>query len=415
MATASTSQRTKNAKLIRPGGPKLIQAVPWNSGTTVTIAQAIDLSLPIRGIRLDFRGRLVTGTAPMTSAVPEGLLNLISNIVIQGTNARQKGNITLWNIDLATAWVASYLFGARGCGTFTIALAGAGTDAEVPLPATPFPAAGTAVPNHAAGYFAVANATYDFIITCDFPFHPWEANSLGKQPGSILGFLVRNEEWKDSLQIQLTFPAIATATATTTVLGVQPAGTTNVFSAYNSGAGTPVVTLYSLPMLMGLDSKDSVLPGILSRTTQPINVILQSAGTNIVLANLQKQPTPRVILKNGTGTVAPSFATLDTGSGINLTALGITLGGNRNVRNLVSPIVHKHQQADVYDAAPIQGYTCMDFMDQGNPDSSFEGQNIGDGATFQLVGNCVGLANAFGLVLQEQIIHTPTGPLLANG
>ena len=194
MAVSSTSQRGKQAQLIRPAGPKLIQAVPWTSGGQVTIAQQVDLSLPIRGIRLDFRGRLVTGTAAMTSVVPEGLLNLITNIVIQGTNARQKGNVTLWNIDLATAWVSSYLFGPRGCGTMTIALAGAGSDAQVPPPGTPFPAGGTAVPNKSAGYFATANATYDFIITCDFPFHPWEANALGKQPGSILGFLVRNEE-----------------------------------------------------------------------------------------------------------------------------------------------------------------------------------------------------------------------------
>src|SRR5882672_4214524 len=89
--------------LFRPVGPKLIQSgIPWSSGGSAQISQAIDLSLPIKGIRLAFSGRVVIGGADMTTVNPEGLLNLISNITIQGTNARQKGNVTLWNIDIAT-------------------------------------------------------------------------------------------------------------------------------------------------------------------------------------------------------------------------------------------------------------------------------------------------------------------------
>ena len=37
----------------------------------------------------------------------------------------------------------------------------------------------------------------------------------------------------------------------------------------------------------------SVIPGILSRVSTPINTVLQSAGSNIPLVNFQKQPTPR--------------------------------------------------------------------------------------------------------------------------
>lgn len=408
-SSATGSVRKSLGDMYRPAGPKLVQSgISWTSGGSNQIAQAIDLSLPIRGIRLNFKGRLVIGTAAFTSVNPEGLLNLISNIVIQGTNARQKGNITLWNCDMATAWVMAHLY-AQTAMRFTISTTGAGNDATVPSPGTPFPAAGTAVPNNASGYINGATGTYDWIITLDLPFHPNAMNGLGKSPNSVVGFLVRNEEWKDSLQIQMQFGTQAGAGATG-VLGVAAGTTTVTFSSYASGSGTPTIDVYSLPILMGLDLKDQVLPGIYSRITQPVTTILQSAGpATTTILNMQKQPTARVIVKTGTSTVSPAMATL---SDTILSTLGISLGGNRNVRNNVDLTSHKQQTSDVYSRPPIQGYTLLDFMDNGNSDSSFPGQDIGDGATFQLVGTPAGTGNALGIIVQEQMIHVPTGGLL---
>lgn len=397
------ANRKSLSELYRPIGPKaIVTGLAWTSGGSQIISQAVDLSLPIRGIRLVLKGRAVIGTAAFTSGTPEGFLNLISEVKISGTNARQRGNVTLWDMDLATAWTMSHLYAYRGAGYFSI---NSGTgETIVPIPSTPFPA------NGATGYFNVATGTYDFRIVCDFPFHPHESNSFGRHPGVIPGFLVRNEEWKDSLQILLNFGTQAGAGATG-CLGVSAATSTITFSGYGVGTGTPTVDLYSLPIVMGLDLKDQVVPGIISRTSQPISGILQAAGTPATLLNLQKQPTPRVIIKSGTSTVGatpPAFATLNDS---NLTTLGILLGGNRNVRNRLDLFTHKMQQVDVYDRDPIQGYTLLEFMDSGNPDSAYPGQDIGDGATFQLVGDTPGLANAFGIVVQEQVLHLPTGQL----
>jgi hypothetical protein len=408
-ATPSTgpSVRKSLGDLYRPQGPKLVQsAVAWTGGGSSQLTQVFDLSLPIRGLRLVFKGRVVVGTAAFTSTNPEGLLNLISNIVIQGTNARQKGNITLWTCDLATAWVMAHLYAWRA-NRFTISTSGAGGDATVPAPDTPFPATGTAVPNEAAGYFNGATGTYDWIISVDLPFHPHQMNALGKSPYDATGYLVRNEEWKDSLQLQLTYGnQLGNSTGS---LGVAAATTTVTFSAYGSGAGTPTTDVYSLPVLMGLDLKDTVLPGVYSRITQPITNILQSAGpSTTILLNMQKQPTQRLIVKLGTSTVTPAFATL---SDLICSTLGVSLGGNRNVRNNVDIISHKQMACDQYQRGPIQGYTLLDFMDSGNADSGFPGQDIGDGATFQLTGTVTGTANALGLIVQEQSIHIPTGAL----
>jgi hypothetical protein len=412
-ASPQGSVRKSLGDLYRPAGPKLVQSgVVWSSGGSAQIAQAIDLSLPIRGMRLKFSGRLVIGTAAFTSVNPEGFLNLISNIVIQGTNARQKGNITLWSCDMATAWVMAHLFTLKA-NRFTISTTGAGNDATVPLVGTPFPAAGTAVPNQASGFINGATGTYDFIINLDLPFHPHQMNGLGKSPNSVPGFLVRNEEWKDSLQIQFSFGTQLGAAATGS-LGVAGATTTVTFTAYGSGGGTPTIDVYSLPVLMGLDLKDTVLPGVYSRITQPVTNILQSAGTSsTTLLNMQKQPTARIVAKFGTTTAtsfAPAMATL---SDLVVSTLGISLGGNRNVRNTVDITAHKQHTCDVHGREPIQGYTLLDFMDGGNYDSSFPGQDIGDGATFQLTGTPSGTANALGIIVQEQMIHVPTGSLLS--
>jgi hypothetical protein len=393
------ASRKSLSEIYRPVGPKAIQlGIPWASGGSASISQAIDLSLPIRGIRMVFKGRIVIGGADFTSVNPEGFLNLISNITVQGTNARQKGNLTLYSIDLATLWVLGNMFGLSK-NYFSIVRAGVET--IVPVPTTPFPPVG------ATGYASVTQATYDFRIVVDLPFHPFESNAYGKMPLTIPGFLVRNEEWKDSLQVQMTFGAQAGGGATG-ALGVAAGGSTITYSSFGSGAGTPTIDLYSLPIVMGLDLKDQVLPGVLSRVTSPISAILQAAGQNVPLLNMQKQPTPRVFFKVGTSTVSPAFATL---SDTNVTSLGIQLGGNRNVRNVVDIFAHKQQEQDVYDRFAIQGYNLMDFMESGNPDSAYPGQDIGDGATFQLIGNVTGVANAFGLIIQEQMLHIPTGPL----
>lgn len=405
------------ADIYRPAGPKPvllsqpILTTASSGGGSLAITQAIDLSLPIRGLRFILKGRIVVGTAAFTSVNPEGLLNLLSSIVIQGTNARQQGNLTLWNIDLATAWVVQRIMGPTGAAFFLVTPPAGGALTEVPTPTTPFPSGAVA----SNPYFQGSTGTYDFIIGIDFPFHPHQSNSYGRQPLSIPQYLVRNEEWKDSLQILVT--GATQAGNSTGSLGVAAATTTVTYTAFGSGSGTPTLDVYSLPVLMGLPLKDQILPGVISRVATPITSLVQSAGTNVALVNYQKQPTPRQFFKFGTGTVVPAFATLiDTvvngpqATGPN--TLGILLGGNRNVRNKVDIMAHKMQFPDVYLREPVQGYNIFDFMDQGNPDSAFPGQDVGDGATFQLVADVQGTtANGLALVVQEQVLHQPTGAL----
>lgn len=399
------TQRTNQANFYRPVGPKIIQtglnAAP---GGSIQLSQVVDLSLPIRGIRLVYKGRVVVGVAGVATPSAEGFLNLITNIVIQGTNARQKGNITLWSIDLATLYGILHLVSSKNAAYYSINNGDGKGEVQLVEPGTPY-AFGTSDQNtyNPTG----ATGTYDYRIVIDIPFYPFASQAFGEHPNWVPAFLVRNEEWKDSLQISATFPAVANA-AVAGPLGTGAAGTTFVFTAYGSGAGNPTLDVYSLPIIMGNDLKDQLLPGVLSRVATPINSILQAAGNGVTLLNMQKQPTTRVFVKNGVGTAPPAFSTLlDT----NITAIGILLGANRNIRNLVDMFAHKALGYDDYQRSLIQGYLDLDFMDSGDPDSAYPGQDIGDGSTFQLNANVAGVANAQGLIVQEQVLHTPTGAL----
>lgn len=379
------------ANIYRPVGPKVIATgIPWTSGGSYNLAQGVDLSLPIRGLRLVFKGRMVTGTSNFASTNPEGFLNLISNINIIGTNKRQGGNVTLYNLDLASLYVMQCLFGYRGAASGDV------NATSLPTPTMPFPSSAT------GGYAPTNTGTYDWRITVDIPFHPFAA-----PPGIRPAFLARQEEWKDSIQIQLTF-GTQVGGAVAGAFGTGAAGTTVTFSSFGSGTGTPTIDLYSLPCIMGNDIKDAVLPGFVTRVAQPINTPLVNGGAGVLLLNLQKQPTSRVMVKTGTATVAPSFATL---SDAILSAAGITLGGNRSVRNLVDVFAHKLTLIDEYVRDPVQGYFAFDFLESDNPFSAYPGDQIGDGATFQLVGNATATANAYGIVVQEQILYQPEGPL----
>lgn len=393
----ASSQRKSQADLYRPVGPKAVSlGIPWTSGGGFQLSQQVDLSLPLRAFRFVFKGRCVVGTAGMASTTPEGFLNLISNITIQGTNARQKGNVTLWSLDLASCYGILHTTSTVRAATYTI---NSGTgDTQTTQPSYPWPA-----DNNPTG----TTGTYDFRVVITLPLHPFASQYFGNHPHWVPAYLMRNEEWKDSTLISGTYATVANG-AVAGPLGTGAAGTTLTFSSYGSGAGNPTVDVYSMPIIMGLDLKDGVLPGVMTRTQVAVNTVLQAAGTSINILNLQKQPTTRIWIKNGTGTVPPFFATL---SNTNITALGIQLAANRNVRNVVDIFAHKDIESDTYTRNLILGYDMFDFMESGTPDSAYPGQDIGDGATFQLVGNVTGVANAQGIIVQEQTLHTPTGSL----
>lgn len=402
-----TGQRKALSHMYRPQGPKLISSLVATPGTAPTLIQSVDLTVPIRGFRIVMKGRLVVGVAGFTSINPEHFLNLLSNILVQGISKRQGGNVILWNIGLSELFSFSHMSDVRG-GMFT-QNSQTGGETLAFAPSTPFILYGvqnvTSIPtvrgSFDVGGVAGQTGTYDYKVVVDLPAYPIDA-----PPGVRSGYILRQDEFKDSLQFKFTF-APADTNAVPQGLGVPAGGTTLTFTSYGSGAGSPTLDVYALPIILG-DLRNSVLPGVIQRAIQPVAGLVQTTASNIELLRMQKQASPRIYMKTGTINAQGFYNAL---SDAVITAAGIQLGTDRNVRDVLDIFAHKQDQVEHYGTPPIQGYTMLDFIQSGNSDSAYPGDELGDGTTFRIVANVTGAANQQALFYQEQILYKPEGQL----
>jgi hypothetical protein len=142
----------------------------------------------------------------------------------------------------------------------------------------------------------------------------------------------------------------------------------------------------------------------------PRTTPVQSSGTDVQIAQLQKRKTSRVYLKSGVAANPPVFTTL---SDTVLSKVGLQVGTDKFPRNKVDWFAWKHSVADSEPSyvEPITGYAAMDFLENGSPFGSYAGDNIDAGSTFYLIGDPNGAANQALLIVQEQIIREPEGDL----
>lgn len=388
--------RSQVARLYRPTGPKFLKTVPWVSGGTALLSgPELDLTHPVEGFRLVFKMRDVIAVANMTSANPLGYLNMIQRILFEGRNERKKGKASLWDIDLPSLALFQTAF-ARDTkkpfqynGVSSVGAPSAGTELLTEQPSTPV-----------AGFFNGTIGTYDIRIVIDLPSHPF-----GCPPYLRPGYLIRAAEWKDSLYGRFQFPAIVNGT--THALGTDAAGTTHTFTSFGSGAGTPTLDIYELPVFMGAENDANSVPGYLSRIAIPVTTLLQSAGgVNTSLLTLEKSNTTRIAIIVGVSTVNPFFASL---SDTNLTTAGIFIAKNRTVRENDDIFAHKQEILRNYSGQPIQGLIPFEFLHSNNPDAAYDAETAADGTTFEVRGTVAGVANALGNVIQEVENFKPMG------
>lgn len=403
---AAPLTRKQVSELFRPLGPKYITTIAFptptvgaNSGGTVSVVQSVDLTLPIRGFRIIIKGRIAVATANYTTVNPESLLNLLNTIQITGTNRRQGGNVTPVNMDLATLFAISQLTQAKA-GYIQI------NGVQAYRPGVPYVVSGS--PNNGTSLLPLttAGSPYDFIIQVDIPMAPF---GLSGDKGPLeMGFIMRQEEWKDSVTFKFVTPAVVDNAANP--LGTSAATTVTAITAFGSGSGTPTVDIYALPVAMG-STRGAVVPGVISRTTQPVNpALLAVTSPNVEILRLQKQFSPRIYIKAGIATALPVFTALsDTLYG----AVGFQIGTDRNVRDVLDWFAHRAEHIEHYDIMGVQGYNILDFMQSGNPDSSYPGDTTGDGAVPRVVANTIGAANGASLIMQEQILQKPEGALFS--
>lgn len=393
--------RQQIGNIYRPQGPKaLVTGSTWApaSGGQVLISGAqVDLTVPLEGFRIVVKFRDVIAVNAMTSANPFGYLNVISRILVNGKNARQGGNATLWDIDMPSLAVIQTTVKKKPFiynGVSILGAASAGVELGSDAMSTPV-----------ANFFTGATGTYDIRIAIDLPSYPFDCAEYLRP-----GYYIRGSEWADSLQIRITLPTITSGVANP--LGTDNAATTHTFTSFGSAGGSPTVDVYGLPAIMGNDLDSQMTPGFLSRVTVPVTTILQSAGgVNTRLLTLEKQNTTRIWAIIGVSTVTPHFSSV---SDANLTTLGMVLGGNKVVRENNDIHAHKLDQVRRYGTQPIQGVVMFDFVPSRNPDSAYNAGDAGDGSTLELRGTVAGVANAQGIFIQETEMYKPQGVLYGS-
>jgi hypothetical protein len=407
--------RAQQARIYTPRGKKPLllgtpfipstAAAAYPTGTIINIAAgAVDLSTPLLGMQFTLKGRATIGTAAVTALTPESFLNLFFRMDIFGQHKILQSDTHPFVMDGAMWSGILGLHRARGF-RLMVSKAGAALTND-PQPQTPYGGPFAAGAAGGVGFDGTTN-TFDFIVDIPVYFYPLDVGDTFKP-----GFMWRSEEWGDSVQLQITPGGQPTANANAGSLGTSGGTTTVSFTGFQSGSGTPTLDIYGLPVIQGATTglPAQTVPGLIIRSTSPRTTQVQTTGTDIQLAQLQKRKTSRVYLKAGLSTNPPVFTSL---SDTMLNKVGLQVGTDKFPRNKVDWTVWKHAMADDYDAAanPIQGYATHDFLQHNSPFGSYAGDNIDAGSTFYLIGDPNGAATNTLLVVQEQIIREPEGEL----
>lgn len=388
--------RESVGRLYRPTGVRFLKQLTWSSGGKQLVSgPEIDLTHPLEGVRVVFKMRDVIGTANMTTANPLGYLNMIGRILFEGRNERKKGKASLWDIDLPSLALFQAVFDRdqkkpfQYNGVSSVGAPSAGTELAFEQPSTPV-----------TGFFNGTTGTYDIRIIIDLPSYP-----IGVPPYLRPGYLIRAQEWKDSLFMRFEFPTIVNGT--THALGTDAGTTTHTFTSFGSGAGSPTIDIYALPVYMGAEQDAQTVPGYMSRIAIPVTTLLQSAGgVNTSLLTLEKSNTTRVAAIIGVSTVNPFFSSL---SDTNLSTAGVFVAKNRTVRENVDIFAHKMELLRYYNNQPVQGVVPFEFLHSNNPDSAYDAEKASDGTVFEVRGTVAGVANALGIFVQEVENFRPLG------
>ena len=407
--------RAQQARIYTPRGKKPIllgqpfipsvAAAANPTGTVINIAAgAVDLSTPILGMQFTLKGRATVGTAAITALTPESFLNLLFRVDIFGQHKILQSDTHPFVMD-GPMW-AGIMAQHKERGFKLTVAKGAGALTLDPQPQTPYGGPFAAGASGGVG-FDGTTTTFDFVLDLPIFFYPLSVGDLFKP-----GFMWRSEEWGDSLQLQVTPGGQPSASANAGSLGTSGGTTTVTFTAFQSASGNPTIDIYSLPVIQGATTGLPALtvPGLCIRSTQPRTTQVQTTGTDIQLAQLQKRKTSRVYLKTGVAAAPPTYTSLlDTV----LSKVGIQVGTDKFPRNKVDWFAWKHDMSDSYPEGgmPITGYATLDFLQHRSPFGAYAGDNIDAGSTVFLVGDPNGAANQCLTVVQEQIIREPEGDL----
>lgn len=384
-------EQLASAYLGRNQGPEFFASTPHTGvAGQIQIPRPLSLNRPLEAIILRWRGRVVIGVANYTAVAAEAPYTIIDRIQVQGTF---KGT-QLTPIFLSGATTFSYMRLFRPYGN--TALFGTTRQAD---PTSPFQQLGANFGNI---------GTYDLDIFYVIPVAPIVATA-NRARGNV-SFLWQPQDW-NNLQITLNLGDL-------TSFGTPGGATTVVFTAFGSGAGTPIVEIHTRYEVLGA-LRAGFRTACVVRNESVVTAGLGAVSNNVRLLPLSKQKTSNVLVKTG-------IALTGTTSGVNVfatlsdTILDVTQiqVDNRPIRNSLSNLVSKQSIAQRFGSIHPQGYLLQSFVDSMNARSAYRADLpsvVGPQSSFDLVTNVLAAAaNQQANIIQEMIFADADDPYWAG-
>lgn len=381
---------------LRTSGPEYFitqqLTTPSVTPSTFAIPKFLSLVRPLGWLHFRWKGRVVIATANMTNMSPEAPQNIIQRITIKGNHA-QLGNTTLFDGSAATLFALGRAFGVRGnsvyingtrqpefAGGSTVVISGGG-------------ASGTGTPAIFGN-----TGTYDLEIFYTLPMFPY---FIADSQAAL--YLLNAAAWGQSINITV-YTADQTAWGT---VGTS----TFTFTSFGSASGVPAIDIYTSYVQLG-DYRNSIQQGVVTRNISPIASVIQGAGTQIRLLQLQNQRTTAVVLKTGTSLAGTTSGVSSFGTLSESITEQVTLQvDNKLLRNLQNNDMTKEFFGFRENTVQPIGYLVLPF-DDGEPNnnafSAYRGDKLTPGAQFNLLGNSTNPTGTnIGEVVQEIILGEP--------
>jgi hypothetical protein len=382
-AAPALSRRALASLMGRYQAPELVFQQPFTALASPIIPRNINLTRPLESLKVMWKGRIVIGTANINPIAAESPQTIIQRIRLTGTH-RVYNQLAPIDVSGATAFAWHKLMQLR---TNSLIINGV-RQAD---PGMPFAQVGATFGN---------TGTYDVEIHYDIPLTPFYPPSSRI---ATLPFMYLPQDWADTLQLQLffgdgtSFGTLGTSTVT--------------FSAFGSGAGSPLVSIFANYCLLG-PLANSIKAAVCVRNEITIN-----GGPVAAVANqqrlllLQKQRTNLVLVKSGT-LLTGSSAGVQVYNALQDTLLDRTviLLDNKPVRNNQNNPIQKEFLGRQFNTVLPGGYNGFSFVDSMNPLTMYRGDLIPGGSTFELDSDVLlAAANQGVSITQEQVFGNPGG------
>lgn len=364
---------------------------PTNGPVIINAPRTIPLTLPLKSIWIELKGRLADTVANYTAVAPEAPYNWLQNIQLTGTATKFGGQKTIINMSGASAFVWPFLFGAQGSQAII----------NNTLAAAP------GIPQTSSFLGTTAGSPYDIRVLYNIPLYPLAGNGQAQARQST-NFLLLSKDWQNSLQLTLNI-------GDKSAFG-DPTGATVAWTAFGSGAGNPTCTVYLEYVLNG-DQLDTMDTGLVLRAETMLTQFSALAPQGTLLANLQHAITTNVAIRTGTIQTAGLTAGVTTLAAVSDTQLDATqliIDGRNPLRPNTNNLAEKAFYASRFGVVQPQGWINLSFVDSLSASLAYRGDTVLQGGSqFQLTSQVVSAsANNRQFYIQEQLLG---GPFPANG